>query len=171
MNYSELYIVKELVDLVNIPSPSGFTDSIIVYLDSELKRLGFSPRRTRKGALVVEIGGRGNPIVLAAHVDTLGAMVKSLKPNGRLEITNVGGFTMNSIENENCIIHSKTGKTFSGTIQSISPSVHVFENARSLERKSQTWRYVSTKNSRTPKIYRSWESRQVILSLSILEQM
>jgi len=135
VNYSELYIVKELVDLVNIPSPSGFTDSIIVYLDSELKRLGFSPRRTRKGALVVEIGGRGNPIVLAAHVDTLGAMVKSLKPNGRLEITNVGGFTMNSIENENCIIHSKTGKTFSGTIQSISPSVHVFENARSLERK------------------------------------
>lgn len=135
MKYSEMYIVKKLVDLANIPSPSGFTNTVVGYLESELQELGFSPRRTRKGALVAELGGKGRPLVLAAHVDTLGAMVKSLKPNGRLEITNVGGFTMNSIENENCVIHTKTGKSFTGTIQSISPSVHVFENARTLERK------------------------------------
>jgi len=135
LNYSEQFLVKKLVDLAKIPSPSGFTDTIITYLDSELRGMGLIPHRTRKGALVVEIGGQERPIVLAAHVDTLGAMVKSLKPNGRLEMTNIGGFTMNSIENENCIVHTKSGKSFTGTIQSISPSVHVFENARTLERK------------------------------------
>ena len=80
MNYSEQFLVKKLVDLAKIPSPSGFTDTIITYLDSELRGMGFIPHRTRKGALVVEIGGQERPIVLAAHVDTLGAMVKSLKP-------------------------------------------------------------------------------------------
>ncbi len=135
MNYLEDYTIKILIDLVNIPSPSGFTEKAISFVESELISLGFTPSITRKGALVVELGGEGNPLVLAAHVDTLGAMVKSLKSNGRLEITTIGGFTMNSIESENCTIHTKNGQSYTGTIQSISPSVHVFDNARTLERK------------------------------------
>jgi len=135
LKYLEDYTIRKILELVNIPSPSGFTEKIIEFVATQLREMGFEPRITRKGALVVELGGSGNPLVLVAHVDTLGAMVKSLKSNGRLEITNVGGFTMNSIENENCTIHTKSGKTYTGTIQSLAPSVHVFENARTLERK------------------------------------
>jgi putative aminopeptidase FrvX len=135
LKYLEDYTIRKILELVNIPSPSGFTEKIIEFVANQLREMGFEPRKTRKGALVVELGGSGNPLVLAVHVDTLGAMVKSLKSNGRLEITNVGGFTMNSIENENCTIHTKSGKNYTGTIQSLAPSVHVFDNARTLERK------------------------------------
>ncbi|AKI97788.1 M42 family metallopeptidase [Kosmotoga pacifica] len=136
MNYKEEYVVKKLVDLVRIPSPSGFTEKVIKYISDELSRLGYEPQFTNKGACYVCIGGKGDPVTLAAHVDTLGAMVKSLKGNGRLEITPIGGYMMNSIEGENCEIHTKAGKIYTGTIQTIAPSVHVFENARKLERKA-----------------------------------
>ena len=134
MDYLKEYVVKELVKLVNIPSPSGFTSMAVGRLKEELEELGYRPWLTKKGACVVEIGGEGSPIVLTGHLDTLGAMVRSLKSNGRIEITPIGGFMMNSVEGENCIVHTKTGKNYTGTIQTIAPSVHVFENARKLDR-------------------------------------
>lgn len=135
MDYSSEYVVSKLVELTKIPSPSGFTHIAIEAVEKELKEMGYKPWLTRKGACVVELGGEGSPVVLTGHLDTLGAMVKSVKNNGRLEITPIGGYMMNSIEGENCVIHTKDGKEYTGTIQTIAPSVHVFENARKLERK------------------------------------
>jgi len=135
VDYKEKYVVKKLVDLVKIPSPSGFTHRAIEYVRKELETLGFEPKLTKKGACYVCLGGEGNPVAFTAHVDTLGAMVKSLKSNGRLEITPIGGYMMNSVEGENCVVHTKDGREYTGTIQTIAPSVHVFENARTLERK------------------------------------
>jgi len=135
MNFEREYVVEKLVDLVKIPSPSGFTEKAIEYIGKELLRMGFEPQYTNKGACYVCVGGEESPVTFAAHVDTLGAMVKSLKPNGRLEITPIGGYMMNSVEGENCEIHTKNGKVYTGTIQTVAPSVHVFENARKIERK------------------------------------
>ena len=44
--------------------------------------MGYTPERSRKGNILVAIGGEGSPLILAAHVDTLGAMVRSIKSNG-----------------------------------------------------------------------------------------
>lgn len=71
---------------------------------------------------------------VSAHVDTLGAMVRSVSANGMLKFTLVGGFTMQSIEGSYCKIHTREGKTFTGTILSKSPSVHTYDDARTLER-------------------------------------
>ncbi|RKX48417.1 MAG: peptidase M42, partial [Thermotogae bacterium] len=119
MNFEREYVVEKLVDLVKIPSPSGFTEKAIEYIGKELLRMGFEPQYTNKGACYVCIGGEGSPVTFAAHVDTLGAMVKSLKPNCRLEITPIGGYMMNSVEGENCEIHTKNGKVYTGTIQTV----------------------------------------------------
>lgn len=131
------YLTETLEKLVGIPSPSGFTEKAIRFVSEELQRYGYRPWITRKGACVVSLGGEGSPLVLNAHVDTLGAMVKSLKNNGRLEFTCIGRYTMFSVEGENCLIHTKTGRVLTGTIQSTSPSVHVFEDAGRKERKLQ----------------------------------
>lgn len=72
--------------------------------------------------------------MLTAHVDTLGAMVKEIKPNGRLRLDLIGGFTYNSIEGENCIIETSSGMTYTGTILLHQASVHVYKEARTLER-------------------------------------
>jgi putative aminopeptidase FrvX len=67
--------------------------------------------------------------MLTAHVDTLGAMVKEVKSNGRLKLTTIGGFRWNSVEGEYCQIETSSGKNYSGTILMHQTSVHVYKNA------------------------------------------
>ena len=67
------YILKQAEALLAIDSPSGFTEKVTDYLCEEYKRLGYKPVKTKKGGVLVEIGGKGNAILTMAHVDTLGA--------------------------------------------------------------------------------------------------
>ena len=84
MNSHMNFIKEQLYTLTSIPSPSSFTAKVTDYLLSELSSLGYSPERSNKGNVFVTLGGSGSPLILAAHVDTLGAMVRSIKENGRL---------------------------------------------------------------------------------------
>ena len=99
--------VDHLMKLVNIPSPTGFTHIAAEYLLDVLRGYGFTPYKTHKGNVVCEIGGEGHPLVVAAHVDTLGAMVRSIKPNGRLRFTAIGGYPAINVENETCVVHTR----------------------------------------------------------------
>lgn len=87
MNSHMNFIKEQLYTLTSIPNPSSFTAKVTDYLLSELSSLGYSPERSNKGNVFVTLGGSGSPLVLAAHVDTLGAMVRSIKENGRLRPT------------------------------------------------------------------------------------
>ncbi|HNW99879.1 MAG TPA: M42 family metallopeptidase [Candidatus Cloacimonadota bacterium] len=127
MNYAD-FAVKQIATLCKIPSPSGFTGQIREYLTNELKNMGFKPTHSIKGSVLAELGGKGNPLVLAAHVDTLGAMVRSIKPDGRIRFTKIGGYPENYIENENVTIHTRTGKSYTGTVYLNGPAVHVYKD-------------------------------------------
>ena len=76
------YIGTQLKALTSIASPTGFTKNATDYLVKQLEAMGYAPQLSNKGNVSVEIGGEGAPLVLAAHVDTLGAMVRSIKDNG-----------------------------------------------------------------------------------------
>ena len=104
------YILKQAEALLAIDSPSGFTEKVTDYLCEEYKRLGYKPVKTKKGGVLVEIGGKGNAVLTMAHVDTLGGMVAEIKINGRLRLTKVGGLNANNIETENCRIYTLDGK-------------------------------------------------------------
>lgn len=126
--------VSHTVNLCKIPSPSGFTKSVTEYLLKDFKGIRYKPTSSRKNSVLVDMGGNGNPIVLAAHVDTLGAMVRSIKSNGRLRLTKIGGYPENNIEAENCLIHTRFGKEYSATIQLENPAVHVNKELGKIER-------------------------------------
>ena len=96
------------------------------YLMDELTRLGFQPERTRKGTVICCLGGEGHPLLMSAHVDTLGAMVRAIKGNGHLRYTAIGGYDGNNIENENVLVHTRDGQTYSGTVYSTKASLHVW---------------------------------------------
>ena len=117
--------VNQTETLCRIPSPSGFTINATEYLMSELRKMGFEPEYSRKKSVIVDLGGDGEAVVLAAHVDTLGAMVRAIKSNGRLRFTKIGGYPGNNVEAENCIIHTREGKEFTGTFQMCEPATHV----------------------------------------------
>jgi putative aminopeptidase FrvX len=127
MKYDFNSIKYFLENLLNIPSPTGNTNAIINFIKKELNSMNVSYSLTNKGALIVTLKGKNNDYqrTFSAHVDTLGAMVKSIKSNGALALVPLGGFTMSSIDGENCLIETIDGKTYTGTIHNIKPSVHI----------------------------------------------
>lgn len=134
------YIIDFLSRIIAVPSPTGYTDEALDLVTEEARRLlpGGRITRLKKGAVTVRIPGqREETLVLDAHVDTLGAMVKEIKPDGRLTLTPIGGFLMTAVECENVEIHTEKNGTVTGTILSNSQSVHVYDDARKLERKAE----------------------------------
>jgi putative aminopeptidase FrvX len=135
MNQTD-YIVEQLVAILNMPSPSGNTENVIQYVEKQLDQLGVKHVRNNKGGVIVTIPGQtaGPERMLTAHVDTLGAMVKEIRPNGSLRLTNIGGFRWHSVEGEYCQIETAEGKLYTGTILTTQPSVHVYKDMEKLER-------------------------------------
>lgn len=129
------YIIKTLETLVNIPSPSGYTKEIMEFVKAEALSFGYSSEYNNKGGLIISVKGKTEETLgLSAHVDTLGAMVRSIDSDGNLRFTLVGGYTMHSVEGAYCTIHTRDGRSYSGTILIKSHSVHSFDDARTIER-------------------------------------
>ena len=127
MNTYTDFILKHLKALLSIYSPTGYTKDVTDYLMKEYKALGYEPQKTVKGGVLVDLGGKDekNAVFLEAHVDTLGAMVREIKGNGRLALTPLGGMNANNAEGENCRIITRSGKVYEGTCQLCDASVHV----------------------------------------------
>lgn len=119
------FIAEQLKTLTAIPSPSGYTKNATDYLMKLLQDMEYEPKLSRKGNVFVTLGGDGEPLVLAAHVDTLGAMVRSIKDNGRLRPTTLGGHVWSTADGENCTIHTRDGKVYTGVVLNTEPSTHV----------------------------------------------
>lgn len=128
------YILEQLKKLLEIDSPSGFTDRVTDYLVEEYTRLGYAPVKTKKGGVLVDLGGEGNGVLTMAHVDTLGGMVAEIKDNGRLRITPVGGLNSNNIETENVRIYCLDGSILEGVVQLEDASIHVNKDYQTTER-------------------------------------
>lgn len=137
----EGFLEKFLVDLLNTPSPTGYTEGAINFCEKTLSVIpGIKLERTHKGALLASLPGteQGNERALTAHVDTLGAMVKAIKPSGRLLLTQLGGFAWNSVEGEGCtVFSSSSGKKFRGSILINKASVHVHGRQVDLKREDE----------------------------------
>lgn len=129
MNYVD-YIMETAQKLLAIPSPSGYTHQAASFLMDELTAMGYEPKLTRKNAVVVDLGGEAKEdgVLLAAHIDTLGAMVTQIKGSGRLQLACVGGIHGTSVEGENCKIHTRDGKIYDATFQINDASLHVNDN-------------------------------------------
>lgn len=132
-------ILEETARLCRIPSPTGMTREAEAYVQRRFEELGLSWHRTRKGVLVAELSSAaGAPLALVAHVDTLGGMVRAIKPSGRLRLAPIGGFAFNAVEGENCTVHTRSGKAYTGCMQSTQASRHVFPEAHKVERSDET---------------------------------
>lgn len=127
MNSYMDYILTQLKALMAIDSPSGYTKEVTDYLMAQYKEMGYSPKKTVKGGVLVELGGeeKENALFMEAHVDTLGAMVAEIKADGRLRLTPIGGLNANNAEAENCRICTRFNGTYEGTMQLTDASIHV----------------------------------------------
>lgn len=134
--WNEKEAIGLLQQLVEIPSPSGYTMEIMKTIQGLLDGWNIENKQTNKGGIIATIPGENQDRhrLLTAHVDTLGAMVKEIKPSGRLKLSLVGGFKFNAIEGENCLIHKADGSKVSGTVLLHQTTIHVYEDAGTAER-------------------------------------
>lgn len=124
----EALLQRFLVDLLKTPSPTGYAEEAIALTERVFRSIpGVKTSRTRKGALLATMAGERADAqrALAAHVDTLGAMVKSIKPNGRLALTRIGGYAWNTVEGEGCTVFTRSGRRIRGSILVTVASSHV----------------------------------------------
>lgn len=121
------HAVEKALDLLAVPSPSGYTQAVVERLIVSFEKMGYLPERTTKGGVIVDLGGQeqGNAVVLQSHVDTLGGMVAEIKSDGRLRIVPVGSLNANNTETENCTVITKFSGIREGTFQLINASTHV----------------------------------------------
>jgi putative aminopeptidase FrvX len=124
------YLRKVLIELLQTPSPTGYTEDVILKVRQYLEELGFSPQISPKGTLISTWNGddSSQTRALTAHVDTLGAMVKEIKDNGRIKLTPIGGYAWNTIEGEGCTIFTSKG-TVRGSILLNKASGHIYGEA------------------------------------------
>jgi len=126
---NQKFLVEFLTSLLNTASPTGFAE---MGIDFTRQALAAFPELdlalTRKGALLATLPGQrqDQPRALTAHVDTLGAMVKEIKSNGRLKLTQLGGYSWNAIEGEGSTVYTSEGKRIRGSILLEKASAHVF---------------------------------------------
>ena len=130
------YMISILERIVNIPSPSGYTKEVMDLLTQEAWAMGYPVEHNNKGGIIIKVAGKSGEVLgLGAHGDTLGAMVRSVTKNGCLKIFPVGGYMMSTIEGEYCKIHCRrNGRTYTGTVLTTKPSVHVYDDCRTQER-------------------------------------
>lgn len=121
--------------ILSIPSPSGYTVEVIDAIEKESLALGYACSRTKKGNLIIEVNGQTDETLgLSGHVDTLGAMVRSITSDGQLKFTTIGGPIWPTMDGEYCTIRTREGKNVTGTFLSTSPSTHVYKNANTESR-------------------------------------
>lgn len=137
--YTE-FAVEKTLELLAIPSPSGYTKEVAEYVKSAFEELGCSAIITQKGGILIDMGGEDakDALMLEAHGDTLGAMVAEVKGSGRLRVVPLGGMNANNAEAENVTVITRSGKKYEGTFQLCNPSLHVNGDYNSTQRSFNT---------------------------------
>ncbi|WP_447969845.1 osmoprotectant NAGGN system M42 family peptidase [Nitrospira sp. M1] len=127
LNIDTDYLTRMLQGLLATPSPTGYTDQIVHTVSNELNQLGIPFELTRRGAIRATMEGkvRTPDRAIVAHLDTLGAMVKWLKSNGRLAIVPIGSWSSRFAEGCRVTLFTETGM-YRGTILPLKASGHTY---------------------------------------------
>ncbi len=120
-------LIDRLEALLRTPSPTGDTAAALALVAGWMEEMGLAPVFTKKGALTVTIDGQSDaaPRAVTGHVDTLGAIVTQIKPNGRLTFDRLGGYPYYAVNGEYCWVFTADGSVHTGTAVLVKSSVHV----------------------------------------------
>lgn len=127
------YVLDTAKEILECDSPSGFCYDVMKIIEAKATGFGYGFERTQKGCGIITIPGKSEAKVigLSAHVDTLGAMVRSITGSGTLKFTLIGGPIAPTLDSEYCRIRTREGKIYTGTFLSTSPAAHVHEDSSS----------------------------------------
>ena len=126
-------------EVLSFASPSGYTNNVIDFLLKECLKRNVEAYKSNNGSLIATIKGESDYVVgLAAHADTLGAMVKNINADGTLKFSPIGSPILPTYDGEYCKVITREGKEYSATFLSNSPAIHVYKDSKTLSRNEET---------------------------------
>ena len=125
--FDENYVLDTFKSLLAIDSTTGQFREIQNWVISEIERLGFPYVVTHKGGVLADLGGEGNALAIAAHLDDIGLMVRHVNADGTLNVCPVGGLYPVYCVGENVRVYTGDGKVYTGTVCRTPNSIHVTE--------------------------------------------
>ena len=136
----EEYLIRCFRELVSVPSPVGYRVQMMPMLERYAADYGCTVTCDRRGTAYLTLEGEDNSktVLLASHCDTIALMVRGIDANGMLRVRQLGGVNYSSLEGESVTVHTRNGREYTGLLACRSHSVHVFEDARTLERTEDT---------------------------------
>lgn len=123
--FDEEYVIQKLKELLAIDSTTGYFRPIQDYLVGEMKKLNVVSEEVHKGGVIADIGGEGDPLVIMAHGDDIGLMVRYIKDNGALVVTKVGGLREEDATGVICRLHTRDKRVYTGCVRRVHSCVHV----------------------------------------------
>lgn len=138
------YLAKTLLDLLAIPCPTGLTDAIVVYVCEALAKLDIPYELTRRGTVRARLQGQlyAPQRAIVTHLDTIGAMVREIKPNGRLCLTPVGHWSSRFAEGGRVSIFADSG-VYRGSVLPLYAAGHRYNEE--VDRLPVTWDHVEVR--------------------------
>ncbi len=136
IEFDDKYFREIAKEVFTCDSPTGFTQNVIKLVKEKVDSFGYHTRIMNNGALEVSIEGedKSKTVATSAHCDTLGLMVRSIKSDGHLALTKLGGPITPTLDGEYCKIYTRDGKVYTGTILSTSAATHVYPDANTKSR-------------------------------------
>ncbi|WP_027634353.1 M42 family metallopeptidase [Clostridium hydrogeniformans] len=144
MKIDLLNVVENMKKYLDIESPVGYTKNAILAVKNDFEKLGLSTSFTKKGALIATLIGKNTKeeLTICTHIDTLGAMVKEILPDGKIKFKKLGGGIYNSIEGANCNVITRKGKKIRGSIMPIKSSTHIYGKSISLVERNEDTMFI-----------------------------
>lgn len=125
--FNEKYCLSAFEKLLKADSTTGQYEEVQQVLIKLLDEMAVPYHITHKGGVIADLGGEGNALVVTAHLDDIGLMVRHINKDGTLNVCPVGGLYPFYCMTENVRVHTRDGKVFTGCVCRNPNSVHVTE--------------------------------------------
>lgn len=114
-------IETRLFELTNIAGLSGHEDAVRKYMEKEFMKAGFTSTTDVHGNCIVKIKGKkdtGGPVMIFAHMDSLGFLVKGITDEGYIRMERLGGIPEKVLPATDVVIKAENGHLINGVIGS-----------------------------------------------------
>jgi putative aminopeptidase FrvX len=98
-----------LGELADAPGPPGFEEAVRAVMVRELKPLADKVSYDGVGSVIAQHGSSGPKVMLDAHMDELGGVVRRVTPTGYLSMQMLGGWLDQALPDQRWIIIGKKG--------------------------------------------------------------
>ncbi len=136
-----VYLQRVLLEMLAIPSPTGFTDTIVRYVAERLEEMDVPFEMTRRGTIRATLKGRkpSPDRAVSAHLDTIGAIVREIHPNGRLALAPVGCWSSRFAEGSRVSVFTDSC-VLRGSVLPLMASGHAFNTQ--VDQMPVSWEHV-----------------------------